>query len=52
MYHVNMNVNFKVENEPWIKIEITIDVDASVKIQNNFVCAKGIIFGILLDVFA
>ena len=38
-----------VENITQIKSGITINVDASVKIQKNKMCANTIIFGILLQ---
>ena len=38
-----------VENITQIKSGITINVDASVKIQKNKMCTKTIIFGILLQ---
>ena len=45
---MNVNVNLIVEIVIQIKSEITINVGVSVKIQNIIVCAKNIIFGILL----
>ena len=47
---INVNVIFMVENVIQIKSGITINVGASVKILKNIVCAKKIIFGILLHV--
>ena len=54
MYHENVNVNLIVENvtrvkQNWYKDSIKIKVSASVKIRKNILCAKKIIFGILLD---
>ena len=46
-YHANANVNLMVENITQIKSGITINFDASVKIQKNKMCVKTIIFGIL-----
>ena len=47
---MNVNVNLIVENVTQIKGWITINVDLSVKIWKNIVCANKIIFGILLHV--
>ena len=47
---INVNVIFMVENVIQIKSGITINVGASVKFLKNIVCAKKIIFGILLHV--
>ena len=49
-YYGNVNVNSTVENLTRTDIGIKIKVTASVKIQNSIVCAKNIIFGILLHV--
>ena len=50
MYHANGNVYLMVESIIQIKSEITINVGAGVKIKKNIVCAKKIMFGILLRV--
>ena len=50
--YANVNVNLRVENVIQIKSGTTINDDASVKIQKNIMCAKKIIFGILLHAFA
>ena len=50
MYLVNINGNLMVEYVTQIKSGITIQVRVSVKLQKNIVCAKSIIFGILLHV--
>ena len=52
MYHANANVNLMVENLIQIISGITINVDVSVKIQKNIMCAIKIIFGILILVVA
>ena len=41
-----------IENEIQIISEITINVDVSVNIRKNIMCAKKIIIGILLHVVA
>ena len=46
--HPNINVELMEENVVQIKNGITINVHASVKIQKIIVCAKKIIFGIVL----
>ena len=48
MYHANANTNLMTENVTQIKSEITVNVGINVKIPNNIMCAKKIIFGILL----
>ena len=50
MDHANVNVNLMVENVIKIKSEITINIGVSTKSQKNVICAKKIIFGILLHV--
>ena len=50
MDHANVNVNLMVENVIKIKSEITITIGVSAKSQKNVICAKKIIFGILLHV--
>ena len=50
MDHANVNVNLMVENVIKIKSEITINIGVSAKSQKNVICAKKIIFGILLHV--
>ena len=50
MDHANVNVNLMVENVIKIKSEITINIGVSAKNQKNVICAKKIIFGILLHV--
>ena len=50
MDHANVNVNLMVENVIKIKSEITINIDVIAKSQKNVICAKKIIFGILLHV--
>ena len=47
MYHENVNVSSIVENVTRIKIGITINVGASVKLKKTS-CAKDYIFAILL----
>ena len=42
------NINLMVENVVQIKIGITINICVSAKIQKNIICAKRIIFGVLL----
>ena len=49
-YHANVNVKLMVENLTRIKSEITIYVDVNAKFWKNIMCAKKIIFGILLHV--
>ena len=48
----NVNVNLKAKNVIQIKSGITINIDVSSKIWKNIMCAKKIIFGILLHVVA
>ena len=50
MYHANGNVNLIVKNKTRIKIGMTINVGASIKIQKSILLAKKAIFGILLNV--
>ena len=52
MYYANANVNLMAENLIQIISGITINVDVSVKIQKNIMCAIKIIFGILILVVA
>ena len=52
MYQANVNVNSIVENVTQTKIEKTVNVSESIKIQKNIVCEKKIIYGILLNVLA
>ena len=40
IYHANVNVNLFLENVIQIKSRVVINVGASVKIQENIVCAK------------
>ena len=40
MYHVNVNVNSKVENVTLIKSGITMNVGVNIKIEKNILCAK------------
>ena len=49
MYHANVNVHLILGNITQIKIGITINVGASVKVKRNIMCAKNIP-GILLHV--
>ena len=48
MYDGNVNVNSIVENVIQMKIGIMINVSASGKLQ-KYICAKKVIFGILLN---
>ena len=50
MDHANVNVNLMVEDVIKIKSEITINIGVIAKSQKNIICAKKIIFGILLHV--
>ena len=50
MNHANMNVNSTVENVTRIKIRIKVNVHKSVKIKKKILCARKIIFRILLHV--
>ena len=50
IYHAHVNVNSTVENEFQIKSGTTINVGVSVKIRKNVMCAKKIMFGIVLHV--
>ena len=43
-YNANINVNLLAENVIQIKKRITRNVDASLKIKKNMMCAKKIIF--------
>ena len=52
IYHANENVRLMAENVIQIKSGETINVDVGVKIWKNIICAKKIIFGILLHVAA
>ena len=52
IYHAHVNVNLTVENEFQIKSGITINVGVSAKIRKNIMCAKKIIFGIVLHLLA
>ena len=51
IYHANVNVNLMIKTVIQMKSGIMInDNSANVKIQKDIVCAKNIIFGILLHV--
>ena len=50
--HISCVCKLMVKNVIQIRRRITINVSASVKIQKNIVCAKKIIFRILLHVVA
>ena len=50
IYHTNANVNLIVKNVIQIKNEIMINVIVSVRVWKCIMCAKKIIFGILLHV--
>ena len=52
IYHMSVNVNLMVKNVIRIKNGRVINVGVSVKIWKNIMCAKNIIFGILLHVVA
>ena len=47
---MNVNVSLMIKNVIQIKSGIKINVGASVKIQKNIVCARKVIFEILLHV--
>ena len=51
MYHTNVNVNWIVKNLIQNKTGIRVNVGASVKIKQNIVLVKKIIFWILQHVF-
>ena len=50
IYHANANVNLMVENVIPIKSGLMVVIDVSIKFQKNIMCAKKIIFEILLHV--
>ena len=50
IYPVGVNASLMVENVTWIKSEIGISVNVSLKILKKQICAKKIIFEILLPV--
>ena len=50
MYNANVNANLMVENVIQIISGITINLGPNVKIQENFIYVKNIIFGILAHV--
>ena len=50
MYNANANANLMVENVIQIISGITINLGPNVKIQENFIYVKNIIFGILAHV--
>ena len=52
IYHANVNASLTVANVTQIKIRIMINVGVSVEIQKSKMCAKKIIFAILLHVVA
>ena len=52
IYHANVNASLTVANVTQIKIRIMINVGVSGKIQKSKMCAKKIIFAILLHVVA
>ena len=52
VYHANINVNLIIDNVNQIIRGIMINLVARVKIQKNIVCAKKVIFGILLHIVA
>ena len=50
IFYANVNVNLMVENVIQVKIGITINAIEGVKIQENIMYGKKIIFGILIHV--
>ena len=52
MYHGKVNVNSTVRNVAWIKSGIMINVSMNIKIWQNVMCAKKVIFENLLQAVA
>ena len=50
IFYANVNVNLMVENVIQVKIGITINAIEGVKIRENIMYGKKIIFGILIHV--